>query len=406
MAGIVFIICIPNKSFGITLKERSLTNEQKTTMQVIARILETQHLGARRISPKLGSEFYSNYLDSLDNQRSYFVFSDVASFSVHRNRFHDYFLEGDIEFPLTMMEKLLQYQLDEVEWSLAYLEEAREMQDGSELFDFTKDEEMILDRGEEDWPWNEEARAEIWRKDLKRIVLGQILAKIEREEILNNIEESLVLRKERILEFKFSTFFETLVNALLTSFDPHTRYFAPAAAESFNISLSNTLVGIGAELIEDGNYTVVQSVVKGGPADLQGDLKREDKIIGVGQEDEEIVQVYGWRIRDVVTLIRGEIDSIVTLQVISQGQTEPKFIRIKRNKIEIERASVYDKVMVLDGGSPDEKRVGIISIPSFYADTQAKFSNDSDYKSTTRDVRESLKNLSKVPRFKRNWSSI
>ncbi|MDG1474522.1 MAG: carboxy terminal-processing peptidase, partial [Porticoccaceae bacterium] len=188
--------------------------------------------------------------------------------------------------------------------------------------------------------------------------------------------------------------FQLYVNALSSIYDPHTSYFSPRNNENFQINMSLSLEGIGAELTTDEDYTKVTRIIPGGPADTHGGLKAEDKIVGVGQAGEDVVDVVGWRIDDVVALIRGAKNTEVRLEFIPSkgGSSNTKTITIIRDRVKLEDKSAQSKILEFELEGQDYK-IGVIDIPAFYMDFEAYRSRDPDYKSTTRDVYKLVKEL-------------
>ena len=184
------------------------------------------------------------------------------------------------------------------------------------------------------------------------------------------------------------------MNAVTRTFDPHTQYFSPRNSENFNINMSLSLQGIGAVLQTEDEHTKVVRLVPGGPASKEGNLEPEDKIIGVAQGDEEMVDVIGWRLDEVVDLIRGPKSSTVRLEILSgaAATAEPKTIAIVRDEVKLEEQSAQKEVIEIQDGK-DTRRIGVIDIPTFYIDFEGRMNNLPDYRSTTRDVRRLVNEL-------------
>ena len=184
-----------------------------------------------------------------------------------------------------------------------------------------------------------------------------------------------------------------MANALTMLYDPHTNYWSPRTSENFNINMRLSLEGIGAVLQSDEEYTKVVRLVAGGPADKQGQLKPTDRITGVGQGDSgEVVDVVGWRLDEVVDLIRGPKNTVVKLQVSSADSKESKLIRINRGRVKLEDQAASAEVLELSDGS-DMYKIGVIDLPTFYVDFDAQRQRKIDYKSSSNDVARLLRDL-------------
>ncbi len=196
-----------------------------------------------------------------------------------------------------------------------------------------------------------------------------------------------------VLQYEAEDIFALFMNSFTQVYDPHTDYFSPAASENFNIAMRLSLEGIGATLRQDNDYTVVASIVPGGPANKSGLLHEEDKIVGVAQgEDGEMVDIIGWRVDDAIQLIRGKKGTIVRLQIMKakDGPGDPTTeIKIVREKIKLEEQAAKDEILDIEENGKSFK-LGIVKLPSFYTDFEAQQKGDPNYKSTTRDVKNIL----------------
>ena len=214
------------------------------------------------------------------------------------------------------------------------------------------------------------------------------------------IRETLRKRYEglsrRVRQLESDDVFQTFINAYTLSLEPHTSYMSPSVSENFDISMRLSLEGIGAVLRTENEYTEVQKTVSGGPAKLSGQLRSGDRIVGIAQaEDGSMLDVVGWRLQDVVELIRGPKGTVVRLQILPKGAGADgprKEISLVRNKIKLEDQAAQKSIIEgLDGMGAT--RIGVIEIPGFYRDFRAQMSGDKDFRSTTRDVRKLLQEL-------------
>ncbi len=265
-------------------------------------------------------------------------------------------------------------------------------------FDFTIDEQYQIKREDSPWPKDENELNEIWRKKIKNDALTSKLTGKDWETTSSNLKKRYQNFQKNVLQYKSEDVFQLIMNSYTEALDPHTNYLSPITSDNFKIDMSLSLEGIGAQLQQDDDYTKVNEIIPGGPAFKSNLLHRNDKIIGVGQDDDgEMVDVIGWRITDVVQLIRGPKGSTVRLQILETEDGAgalPKEIKIVRDKVKLEEQSAKKDVIDIKDGNKSYK-IGVISIPKFYADFDAQQKGVKDFKSTTRDVKNLIAELKK-----------
>jgi carboxyl-terminal processing protease len=363
--------------------------QSETVVQLIEQ-LEQRHYAKLTYDDALSSQHLDSYVDSLDGSKMFFTEADVASFEKYRTHLNDEAKEGNLDAGyeiFAVFQQRLEHRLESLIESLP---------SDIEKMDFTIDEAYALDVDDRSWAKSSKELDERWRKTIKNQVLSLKLAEKSQEEIAPTLVKRYKNQLKRVEQYNSQDVFQIYANALTELYDPHSNYFSPRRSENFNINMSLSLEGIGAVLqIEDENTKVARLVAKG-PADKQGELRPADKIIGVGQGEEgEIVDVVGWRLDEVVELIRGPKDTTVRLQVIpakSKSADSRKTITIVRNKVKLEEQSAQKEILDIPSDG-ETRKVGVIDIPAFYIDFEAMRRGDDDYKSTTRDVKKLLDEL-------------
>ncbi|MEW6701663.1 MAG: carboxy terminal-processing peptidase, partial [Bacteroidota bacterium] len=249
------------------------------------------------------------------------------------------------------------------------------------------------DREKADWAATKEELNELWRLRLKNDALNLILSGKDWKNTADLLLKRYHNYHKIILQYEAEDVFTLFMNAFTQIYDPHTDYFSPAASENFNISMKLSLEGIGATLRQDNDYTIVAGVIPGGPANKSGLLHEEDKIIGVAQGDEgEMVDVIGWRLDDVIQLIRGKKGTVVRLQILRAKDlpsVPPTEIKIVRDEVKLEEQAAKDEILNIEKDGTNFK-LGVIKLPSFYTDFEAQRLGNPNYRSTTRDVKNIL----------------
>ncbi|MFL1483398.1 carboxy terminal-processing peptidase [Marinobacter sp. LN3S78] len=368
----------------------SPTIEQARANILISRQLQFTHFRDQAIDEALAEEVFNDYLDYLDGQRVYLTREDIESFQPLKSQMAAALRTGQLQPGFQIYNRVQTRIIERMDYALGLLE------NGVDRFDFETDDEILLDRSEAGWEADQAALDQLWNKRIRNAVLAQRLNGSTDEEIVEVLTRRYESQRKRIAQMRSEDAFQAYMNAFTGTWDPHTNYFSPRNSENFNINMSLSLEGIGAVLQSDNEYTKVVRLVPGGPASRQGQLGPADRIVSVRQDDEEQpTNVIGWRLDEVVDLIRGPRGSTVTLEVIPANATDEtvtRTIAIKRDEVKLEEQSASSEVIELDRGG-ETYRIGVIDIPTFYADFQAMQRGDPNYKSTTRDVRNLLEKL-------------
>ena len=362
---------------------------QRLVARRISAILEEAHYRHIAIDDRLSEQVFDRFLDSLDGQRSYFTAADIAELTAYRQRFDDIIHTGEVEPAFLIFARYQQRNRQRIHYALDLL--AHEP-------DWTVQESFEFDRAKTAWPTSTQQLDELWRKRVKADGLALMLT----GKSWNDSAELLRKRYERVLkrtdQITPEDIFETMMNAYARTFDPHSSYFSPRNSEEYRIQMSLSYEGIGATLQTTDEYVSIVNVIAGGPAAVAGTLNTNDRITGIGQgKDGAFQEVIGWRIDDVVQLIRGKNGTLVRLQVLPAGAapgSPEKIVEFTRGKVTLEaQAAKKDKRIVQRNGRAI--RVGVVSVPGFYQDIQAQGQGDKDYRSTTRDVKRLLDELAK-----------
>jgi|TARA_B110000483_G_scaffold103070_1_gene125836 carboxyl-terminal processing protease len=363
--------------------------EHTNTTRHIVDALSSRHYVDTVLDDALSSKIFDGYINGLDPSRSYFLASDIESFEYLRFEMDNALRKGDVSAAFEIFNTYQARVVTRFEKVVSNLEL------GVDQFDFTIDEELILDREEEAWAQTDAELDDLWRKRVKHAVLNLRLAEKEPEKIQELLLKRYENRLSRTIQTNSEDIYQIYMNAFTKTYDPHTQYFSPRTSENFNINMSLSLEGIGAVLQREDEHTRVVSLVPKGPADKSNSLFPDDKIVGVGQGAEgQIVDVVGWRLDEVVELIRGKKDTVVRLDVIpaEAKDSSSKVIEITRNTVKLEEQSAKSEIIEVEHFGAIQK-IGVIDIPTFYIDFKALQQGDKNYKSTTSDVRKLLVDL-------------
>ncbi len=366
------------------------TREQAWTMRALVTELEDTHFVDKRYNDNMSRAHLESYLESLDPSRLYFSQSDIDAFSNYETTLDDLSRQGELSPAVDIYERYreiatarLRKVIDEMESIVAG-------------FDFEREEFIERDPTAREWVKTPFGVSERWRKRIKSQVLSLKLANKEPSEIAPTLKKRYENQLKRLEQYNAQDIFSVYANALTSQFDPHTSYFSPRRAENFDIDMRLSLEGIGAVLQNEDEYVKVVRVVPAGPADQQSDLKAAELIIGVGQGAEgPMTDVIGWRLDDVVDLVRGKKGTVVRLDVIpSAGRAdEVRRLAITRNEVRLEEQAAQSKVIEVNDLDGVPRKIGVIDVPAFYLDFDAYRKGDPDFRSTTRDVAKLVREL-------------
>lgn len=391
LAGILLgALALSNAAFseGITSDETLRPEPRHEDIgALVAQFIRKSHYNQIAIDDELSSQVMDRYVDSLDGNKMYLLMEDVDYFEQYRYQLDDIVKSQPLD-PVFEMFRIYRTRVHErLAYALVLLESEP---------DFSIDEEFQFDRSDMPWAASSKELDEIWRRRVKNDALRHVLNDKtwdETKELLSKRYKRLARRMDQI---NSDDVFEGFMNAFAHTLDPHSSYLSPRNSEEYRIAMSLSYFGIGASLQPDDDYVKVIGIIPGGPAAIDGKLKANDLIIGVAEGDDgNMVDVIGWRLDDVVDLIRGPGDTVVRLQII-QGDAIPGsgeiIIALTRGKVKLEeQAAKSDIISIPRDGR--EWRIGVIEVPSFYRDYQALSNGDKNYTSTTKDVKRLIGEL-------------
>jgi carboxyl-terminal processing protease len=371
---------LPPGALAPSARERMIARQ-------VGSLLEDNHYSQLKIDDAMSPRVMDRFIDGLDGQRSYFLASDIAEFQAYRARFDDMIRTGDIEPAYAMFARYQQRSRERIQHALLLLD--REP-------DFTLDEAFEFDREDSAWPASAAELDELWRKRVKNDALSLLLAGrtwAEAREVLRTRYDRVLKRADQV---KPEEVFELFLNSYARAFDPHSNYFSPRNSEEYKIQMSLNYEGIGASLQLIDDYVTIMNVIEGGPAAVAGTLSVNDRITAVGQgTDGLFTDVVGWRIDDVVQLIRGKGGTVVRLQILPVGAapgSPEKIVEFTRGKVTLEAQAARKSIRTIKRGE-SEHRIGVINVPGFYSDYDGQRAGDANYRSTTRDVRRLIEEL-------------
>jgi len=363
------------------------SERHRSVARRVGSMLEGMHYSQSKLDDKLSATVYARYLESIDSQHTSLLATDVADFDQYKLRFDDMIRSGDVDPAFAIFARFQQRNRERIKYAIAQLDKEP---------DWTLNETFEFNREKAPWAASTAELDDFWRKRVKNDALSLILTGKSWEETSKLLKKRYETTLKRIDQVSSDDVFESLMNSYARAYDPHSSYFSPRSSEEYRIQMSLNYDGIGASLQLIDDYVTIMNVIEGGPAAVAGTLSIKDRITGVGQGKEgPVTDVLGWRIDDVVQLIRGRAGTQVRLQVLPAGAapgTPEKTLEFTRNKVTLEAQAAQKELRTIKRGDK-EFRVGVINVPAFYQDVEAQNAGDKDYRSTTRDVRRLINEL-------------
>ncbi|MFW6277877.1 MAG: carboxy terminal-processing peptidase [Halorhodospira sp.] len=357
--------------------------------RVVADLLQRYHYGAPESGADLMSEATEAYLRQLDHGRFFLFEEDVEAFRERMSELDPEEADAVLDAAYELHARYRERVSEQVGYALDLLE-------GDELA-LSTEGRYEQDRSEADWAEDQEALNELWRRRITHDALTLELAERDQEEIRDNLTRRYKTLRRRAEEAESNDIMDLFLSAWANAYDPHSTFLSPQRSEEFDMQMSLQLEGIGAKLTMEQDFTEIVELIPGGPAEQSGKLSEGDRIIGVADgEDGEMKDVVGWRLDEIVQMIRGPKESVVRLNVLppaGASESSPREVRLVRNKIDLEDQAARKEIIEKTDAKGETRRIGVIEIPQFYRDFEAAQSGDRNFRSTTRDVEELLTEL-------------
>ncbi len=386
------------KEHAKLISNKIITLKDLPKLEIDKNYAKTSHLVSQLVSfyhykkdfsfdDKFSRQAFDAYLEQLDPGRMYLTAEDVQSFSKYQNKIDDAIYDGDVSLAFDIFEKFRKRWIERYQYALHLLDQK---------FDFTKNETFRYDRKDVAWTENQSELNELWRKRVKNDVIMQLLNDKTLDEAKEKLHKRYIASMRRMSQTESKDVFRYFMTAVTQTVEPHTLYFSPRAADKFNTEMSLSLEGIGAVLQTEDVDTKIVRLVPGGPAKRSKQLSKDDIILSVGQGDKGPLQdVIGWRIDDVVELIKGKAGSTVRLEVMtpdSAANGDTRIVKIVREKIKLEDQDAQSKIIEIKQNGK-LRHFGVIELPKFYIDYGEYVKGNPNYKSTTRDVHKLIDEL-------------
>jgi len=366
--------------------------QQSLVCKEIVALIENYNYKKLTLNDSISSLILDKYVKALDPYRSYFLASDIKDFEQFRTTLDDQFRAGDLSAPFYIFNVYSKRYNETLDYAIAHIKDK---------YDFNQTDTYVFDREKMPWVTSTAALNEIWKKRVKYELINLNIAGTADAKNVETLTKRYQNLKSQSSKLNNQDVFQTLMDAFTETIDPHTNYFNPTNAQQFNEDMARSFEGIGARLQLENDVLKIAEVIPGGPAFKSKLLNAGDRIIAVAQATGDFEDIIGWRIESSVAKIKGPKGTKVRLKIIPVGHemsSKPVIIELTREKIVMEDQSAKKEVKTIKSNGKDYK-IGIITVPGFYADFKAANAGDPNYKSTTRDVRlliDTLKTKDKV----------
>jgi carboxyl-terminal processing protease len=366
--------------------------QQSLVCKEIVALIENYNYKKITLNDSISSVVLDKYIKALDPYRSYFLASDIKDFEQFRNTLDDSFRLGDLSAPFYIFNVYSKRYNETLDYAIAHIKDK---------YDFNQNDTYVFDREKMPWVASTSALNDIWKKRVKYELINLDIAGSTAAKNVETLTKRYQNLKSQSAKLNNQDVFQIIMDAFTETIDPHTNYFNPDNAEKFNEDMARSFEGIGARLRMENDVLKIDEIIAGGPAFKSKLLNAGDRIVAVAQATGDFEDITGWRIESAVAKIKGPKGTKVRLKIIPVGHdmsAKPVTIELVREKIVMEDQSAQKSVKTIQSEGKAYK-IGIITVPGFYADFRAANAGDPNYKSTTRDVKlliDTLKNRDKV----------
>tara|TARA_B100000530_G_scaffold84682_1_gene51540 strand:+ start:911 stop:2950 length:2040 start_codon:yes stop_codon:yes gene_type:complete len=377
----ILTIILATSIYADSYNKIELSETKKELSYEIFKKLEKEHYLRKIDKDNLNSQYFEAIFERLDKNKNYFIANEVQKYLIKskENEVKNFDIELAYDLINLYFERLIEYS----EFQINLVQTVD--------FDFTKDEYLDIFYEDNQWLTTFRDLKDLWRLETKNDLLVAKISDSSSSDPKVDLVKRYQNRIRRINQQKEEDIFSLAINILTNQFDPHSSYLSPRSAEDFDMNMSLKLTGIGALLGVEDDYTKIISLVPGGPAEKSGKIKPEDRIAKIKQKNsKEFVDVVGWRIDEVVDLIRGEIGTELEIEFISFESEDDtrKLVTLKREEIKLEDRAAKSEIIEMN-----DNKIGIIDLPSFYIDFDEYQKRNKEYRSSSRDVKNILKDF-------------
>ena len=358
-------------------------------LKLVTAISERAHISQKNVNNESSIKILNSFIKSLDSFKMYFIEDDITYFQRYRYKIDDTLKSGDLD-PIFDMFSIYRLRVQQrLSYSINLVGSINSF-DGEETYEFRAKKKT--------WSKTNETLDNQWGKKTKNDLLSLVLAGQELDAAKVTLKKRYQRFLDRVNDYKEEDVINIFLNSYMDNLDPHSNYLTPSQAEEYEIQTSLSYEGIGARLQNNDDFIEIVNLIPGGPAENNGLLKPLDKIIGVYDEKNLLIDVIGWDVNEVVKLIRGPKGSTVKLKILptsSDADSNPYDLSLIRDDVTLEEqaASSYIKTLDIDN---KQFHIGVITVPSFYQDFAARRRGDKDYKSTASDVKKIVEELEEI----------